>query len=44
MEEYEVIVRDVTFILEAKNRGEALLEVESLLMDRAHDWGQLEVS
>ena len=43
MEEYEVIVRDVTFILESKSKSEALLEVESLLMDRAHDWGKVEV-
>ena len=43
MEEYEIVVRDVSFILEAKDENEAKAEVVALLMDRAHDWGKMEV-
>lgn len=43
MEEYEIVVRNVTFILEAENVSEAKAEVADLLMDRAYDWGNMEV-
>ena len=44
METYSIYVPSVTFMLEAEDEESAKSEVEGILWDNAHDWGQLEVS
>ena len=44
METYSIYVEGVTFMIEAEDSESAKLEVEGILWDNAHDWGQVEVS
>lgn len=43
METYSIYVEGVTFMIEADDEQSALSEVEGILWDTAHDYGQLEV-
>lgn len=44
MQIHSIYVDHVTFMVEAEDEQAALSEVEGILWDNAHDWGQLEVS
>jgi hypothetical protein len=39
--EFEFIVRDVRFIFDAEDEGEALNTMDDILKDVAYDWGQV---
>jgi hypothetical protein len=43
METYTIIVKEVTFMIEAEDKESALSEVEGILWDHAHDYYQPEV-
>ena len=44
MKTFEVTVSDITFMIEADDEHSARLDVEAILWQHAHDWGQVEVS
>ena len=43
MDEFEIVVREVTFIVTANDEYEAVGEVEQMLGHIAMDWTQVEV-